>query len=117
MSTATGNEIKFDIVPLSTKPTIHRGTNQKYTKILEAAKKLKIAETIRVPLTNSKGETNRNAVQTLNNHVKSLQTKSNGKSYQMIVSSINEGTKEKPNVYAYIFYEQVEPEVTPTPQA
>lgn len=114
MSTTSGNEIQFSIVPLASKPTIHRGTNQKYTKILEAAKKLKIAETIRVPLTNSKGETNRNAVQTLNNHVKTLTAKSNGKTYQMRVSSINEGTKDKESVFAYIFYEAVEAEA-PTP--
>lgn len=111
------NEIQFSIVPLAEKPTIHRGTNQKYNKILEAAKKLKLADTIRVPLTNSKGETNRNAVQTLNNHVKSLTTKSNGKTYQMRVSSINVGTKDKENVYAYIFYEEVKADVTPTPSA
>ena len=113
MSTATVAEIQFSIVPVSTMPTISRGTNQKYTKIVEAAKKLGLADTIKIPLTNSKsGETNRNAIQTLNNHVKELTKVVKGITYQMRVSSRNEGTKESPKVFGYVFYEKVEPEDT-----
>jgi hypothetical protein len=107
MSTKS-DEITFSIVPVSDMPSIQRGTNQKYTKIVEAAKKLGVTETIKIPLTDKTGETNRNAIQTLNNHVKELKKVIKGITYQMYVSSRNLGTKDKPNVFAFIFYEKVE---------
>lgn len=117
MSAQKADEIQFSIVPVTTMPSIQRGTNQKYAKIVEAAKKLKVADTIRIPLTNSKGETNRNAIQTLTGHVKTLtQTvKVNGKAvtYQMRVSSRTEEGK----VFGYIFYEEVKPEAEVKPSA
>lgn len=114
-------EIKYEIVKVSTIPSISRGTNQKYDKVVEAARKLVIGESIKIPLTSSKGETNTNASQTLKNHVKAFPTiqgkvkneetkKMETYNYKMIVSTRNLGTKDKPNFCAFIYYEMVEPQ-------
>ena len=122
--TKTNTDLGFSIVPRVGIPNIVKGQS-KYLKLIEHAKNLKLEESMRIPLTNEKGETNRNATATIQKHVQQLTLKSsrilqesNGKkewindpskkeyTYRMVVSTRTEDKK----VYAYIYYELQEGE-------
>lgn len=114
--TSSDNGITFSVVPVNTIPSVTRGTS-KYSKIIDAARHLKIGESIRIPLTNEKGETNRNATATIGKHISDTHVKVeketivNGVTYSPGNYNLRLSTRtEAQKVFAYIYYEVEEKE-------